>query len=125
MDDATYRDVSGTATFTKDESKKVTKLLSDAGFKFKRIGARSINDISNNQEFSKIFTTFNNTYVRAGTPFLLPRKHLKDFFKYRQRKKKEVDKVKTQAAKTKVTAKNHELQRFAVGMKELYLIYYH
>jgi hypothetical protein len=30
------------------------------------------------------------------------------------RKKKEIDKVKTQAAKTKVTAKNHALQRFAV-----------
>ena len=82
MDDATYRDVSGTATFTAAESKKVTQLLSRAGLTFKRVNARVINDISTNQEFSKIFTTFNNTYVRAGTPFPSPRKHLKDFFKY-------------------------------------------
>ena len=37
MDDATYRDVSGTATFTAAESKKVTQLLSRAGQTFKRV----------------------------------------------------------------------------------------
>ena len=115
MDDATYRDVSGTATFTAAESKKVTQILSRAGSTFKRVNARAINDISTNQEFSKIFTTFNNTYVRAGTPFPSPRKHLKDFFKYMdQRLKKEVDKVKTQATKQRVTQKNKSLQRFAI-----------
>ena len=115
MDDATYRDVSGTATFTAAESKKVTELLKSAGKTFKRVNARVINDISTNQEFSKIFTTFNNTYVRAGTPFPIPKRHLKDFFKYMNaRKKKEESKVKTQAAKTKVAAKNHALQRFAI-----------
>jgi len=115
MDDATYRDVSGTATFTDKESKLVTKLLSSAGTKFRRIGGRIINDISNNEEFSKIFTTFNNTYVRAGTPFPSPRKHLKDFFKYmNQRLKKEVDKVKSPAGKQRAEQKNKGLQRFAI-----------
>ena len=122
MDDATYRDVSGTATFTAAESKKVTKLLSSAGSTFKRLNSRAINEISTNQEFSKIFTTFNNTYVRAGTPFPSPRKHLKDFFKYMNtRLKKEVDKVKTQAAKEKLTQKNKSLQRFAI-QKEFTLL---
>ena len=115
MDDATYRDVSGTATFTAAESKKVTQLLSRAGQTFKRVNARVINDISTNQEFSKIFTTFNNTYVRAGTPFPSPKKHLKDFFKYmNQRLKKEVDKVKTPAGKQRAEQKNKDLQRFAI-----------
>ena len=116
MDDATYRDVSGTATFTTKESQQVTKLLSSAGTKFKRIGARIINDISNNEEFSKIFTTFNNTYVRAGTPFPNPNKHLREFLKYMdQRLKKDLDKVKTQAAKQRVKQKNMKLQSFAVS----------
>ena len=115
MDDATYRDVSGTATFTDKESKLVTKLLSSAGSKFRRIGGRIINDISNNEEFSKIFTTFNNTYVRAGTPFPLPRKHLKDFFKYmNERLKKDLDKVKSPAGKQRAEQKNKGLQRFAI-----------
>ena len=116
MDDATYRDVSGTATFTTKESQQVTKLLSSAGTKFKRIGARIINDISNNEEFSKLFTTFNNTYVRAGTPFPNPNKHLREFLKYMdQRLKKDLDKVKTQAAKQRVKQKNMKLQSFAVS----------
>ena len=68
MDDATYRDVSGTATFTAAESKKVTDLLSSAGKTFKRVNARVINDISTNQEFSKIFTTFNNTCLLYTSP---------------------------------------------------------
>ena len=115
MDDATYRDVSGRATFTAAESKKVTQLLSRAGQTFKRVNARVINDISTNQEFSKIFTTFNNTYVRAGTPFPSPKKHLKDFFKYMdQRLKKEVDKVKSPAGKQRAEQKNKGLQRFAI-----------
>ena len=116
MDDATYRDVSGTATFTTKESQQVTKLLSSAGTKFKRIGARIINDISNNEEFSKLFTTFNNTYVRAGTPFPNPNKHLREFLKFMdQRLKKDLDKVKTQAAKQRVKQKNMKLQSFAVS----------
>ena len=115
MDDATYRDVSGTATFTTKESQQVTKLLSSAGTKFKKISARIINDISNNEEFSKLFTTFNNTYVRAGTPFPNPNKHLREFLKYMdQRLKKDLDKVKTQAAKQRVKQKNMKLQSFAV-----------
>ena len=115
MDDATYRDVSGTATFTSDESKKVTSLLSDAGSKFKRIPARDINDISNNEEFSKLFTTFNNTYVRAGTPFPIPKRHIKQFFNWmRARLKKEQSKVKTLATKNKLQLKNNELIQFAI-----------
>ena len=42
MDDATYRDVSGTATFTSAESKKVTELLKSAGKTFKRVNALSL-----------------------------------------------------------------------------------
>ena len=115
MDDATYRDVSGTATFTSDESKKVTSLLSDAGSKFRRIPARDINDISNNEEFSKLFTTFNNTYVRAGTPFPIPKRHIKQFFNWmRARLKKEQSKVKTLATKNKLQLKNNELIQFAI-----------
>ena len=52
MDDATYRDVSGTATFTDKESKLVSIVLSSAGSKFRRIGSRLIYDFSFNDEFS-------------------------------------------------------------------------
>ena len=37
MDDATYKDVSGEATFTESETEKVTKVLSEVGRTFQKI----------------------------------------------------------------------------------------
>ena len=37
MDDATYKDVSGTATFNQRETEFVTKILSETGKTFQRI----------------------------------------------------------------------------------------
>ena len=39
MDDATYKDVSGKATFTAKETEQVTKILSDVGKTFQRINS--------------------------------------------------------------------------------------
>ena len=39
LDDATYKDVSGTATFNEKETDKITKVLSKVGKTFQRINA--------------------------------------------------------------------------------------
>ena len=39
MDDATYKDVSGNATFTQSETDKITKELSNAGSTFRKINS--------------------------------------------------------------------------------------
>ena len=39
MDDATYKDASGRATFTSEETKKVTAVLSQVGKTFQRINS--------------------------------------------------------------------------------------
>ena len=39
MDDASYKDVSGRATFTQKETEAVTKILSNTGRTFQRINA--------------------------------------------------------------------------------------
>ena len=39
MDDATYKDVSGRATFTQKETEAVTKILSNTGRTFQKINA--------------------------------------------------------------------------------------
>ena len=39
MDDASYKDVSGKATFNKSETDAVTKILSETGKTFQRINA--------------------------------------------------------------------------------------
>ena len=39
MDDATYRDVTGNATFTSKETDELTKILSEAGKVFQKLSA--------------------------------------------------------------------------------------
>ena len=72
QDDATYRDVSGKATFTASETVKVTSLLSSAGKQFHRINSSSFNKFMKWQDSLGLsavgsgFKTYLNTYTRAG-----------------------------------------------------------
>ena len=72
QDDATYRDVSGKATFTSKETIQVTKLLSSAGKQFQRINSGSFNkflkwqDSLGTSAVGSGFKTYLNTYTRAG-----------------------------------------------------------
>jgi len=72
QDDATYRDVSGKATFTAKETVQVTKLLSNAGKQFQRINSGSFNkflkwqDSLGTSAVGSGFKTYLNTYTRAG-----------------------------------------------------------
>ena len=53
MDDATYKDVSGRATFTEKEKDAVTKILSQTGKTFQRINAPLLKKFINLQESLK------------------------------------------------------------------------
>ena len=64
MDDANYKDYSGTATFTKRETDALTALLSNAGTIFRGINAKTLNAIKDNDELNQLFNTFNNKKVR-------------------------------------------------------------
>ncbi len=72
QDDATYRDVSGTATFTAKETVEVNKLLSAAGKQFQRINSGKYNkfltwqDSLGSSAVGSGFKTYLNTYTRAG-----------------------------------------------------------
>jgi hypothetical protein len=72
QDDATYRDVSGKATFTASETVKVTSLLSSAGKQFHKINSSSFNkfmtwqDTLGTSAVGSGFKTYLNTYTRAG-----------------------------------------------------------
>jgi len=82
MDDATYRDVSGNATFTEQETEQVTELLSQAGSLFKNISSTTLNTIRDDEELKQKIKTFNNTFVRAGEPFPQPQKHVSALYDY-------------------------------------------
>ena len=88
QDDATYRDVSGKATFTASETVTVTKLLSGAGSQFQRIDAGSFNkflrwqDSLGSSKTSLGFKTYLNTYTRAGKKLPPSAKVVAGYFKH-------------------------------------------
>ena len=108
--DATYKDVSGQATFTKAETDAITKILSNAGKLFNQIPAAVFNDISDNDDLLMRTKTYINTKVREGQRIGNTKvfvSGLVDFINaYYQ---KEIDKVKTEKAKATKDAKRKEV----------------
>lgn len=82
MDDATYKDVSGAATFTAEETAKLTSILSQAGKVFQRLPANALNDIAGEEEFLIRLKAFNNSKVRQGTVITDERKHVSELIKH-------------------------------------------
>ena len=102
MDDASYRDVTGNATMTQDETKQVTELLSQAGKIFNTIKGDSLRTIRDNEDLRQKIKTYNNTYVRRGVPFPNVQRHVSGLYRYIDEwYQKEIDKKKTPAAKQK------------------------
>ena len=64
--DASFVDASGTATFTLEETKKLTELLSQAGTLFRQISARTLNQIATSDTYKIQIKAWNNTKVREG-----------------------------------------------------------
>ena len=113
MDDASYKDLSGTATFTSKETQHVTTMLSQIGTLFKQINAKTLNAISGNQELSLLIKTFSNTKVRANETMTNPKKYVTELFDYIHNKyQKDMDKLKTEKGKAGVEAKRKEIMSF-------------
>ena len=111
--DATLRDLSGTATLTKKDTDEVTKALSNAGKIFKKIASSTLKQIEQNPDFARIIETHNNSYVRKGEKVTNTRKHVDSLVKFINDKYgKEIDKRKTQAGKQVQVQARDELLKF-------------
>lgn len=110
MDDATYRDVTGNATFTAAETAEVTNVLSEAGKIFRTIDASLINAIADNDELKTLVKAHNNTYVRAGVPFPDVRSHVKGLHDHITNWfQKKIDSVKTPESKERWEANKKDV----------------
>ena len=108
MDDATYKDTSGSATFTKSETDKITQLLSQVGKTFSKInanGLRSFLVMQNGMTGSVAgasLKTYNNSKVRAGEIISNPAAHAKGYEKWVEMSiQKQIDKAKSPKGKEK------------------------
>ena len=80
--DVNYRDLSGKATLTDAETKKITKILSDAGKVFYRIDAKALNMISTNDDLRDRIKTFNNTKVRNQLKITNVKRHVQELIQF-------------------------------------------
>jgi hypothetical protein len=113
MDDANYKDYSGTATFTAEETKKVTAVLSELGTKFKQINAATLNAISHDPDLLILVKTYNNAQVRAGKTITDARAHVRGLFDWiHARFQKDIDTKKTEKGKAAGEEKRKKIMSF-------------
>ncbi len=118
MDDATYKDASGTATFTSKETETITKTLSSVGKTFQKINASKLRSflVLQGQMTGTLagasLKTYNNSKVRAGEIIKNPAAHAKGYEKWVfDSIKKQIDKVKSPAGKDKYKNQQKEYLR--------------
>ena len=109
MDDATYKDVSGKATFTSQETEDITSILSDVGRTFNKINGPKLRAFLKLQDSmtgvlaGASLKTYNNSKVRAGEKITNPSSHAKGYEKWVfDSIQKQIDKVKSDKGKRNI-----------------------
>ena len=111
--DANYRDVSGTATLTKEDTAEVTDALSKAGKIFQKIKGTTLKELEANVDLAIKIETFNNTLVRKGERITNTKSHVKNLLKWFDGKfAKELEKRKSAKGKDAVMQKRAQLFDF-------------
>lgn len=113
MDDANYKDYSGTATFTAAETAQVTAILSQAGTLFQKLDAKLINGIHQDPDLLMQIKTYNNTKVRSGEKIANTNAHVDGLLDYIHNKfQKDIDSKKTEKGKAAGEEKRKKLMSF-------------
>lgn len=111
--DASFVDASGSASFTEEETKALTNILSDAGRVLQSINAPVLNRISVNETILMQIKTFNNSKIRAGEKIKDTRLHVMELIKFIEDKmNKNVLDAKKEETKRKRILEKNEVVRF-------------
>jgi hypothetical protein len=113
MDDASYQDESGTATFTKTETDQITRVLSGVGLTFRKIDSMKLENFLNLQNsltgkmVGANVKTYINSKVRAQEK--LTAKHATGYLQFVSDKfDKEIAKLKTEKSQKALTERKDE-----------------
>jgi hypothetical protein len=111
--DASFTDASGSATFTEQETKDITYILSMAGRTFQSINTMVLNRISSSESILTYIKTFNNTKVREGKKITNTQAHTLELIRWVEAKlNKEIADVKKAETKAKRAKEKTEIMRF-------------
>ena len=130
QDDASYRDVSGKATFNEKETDYVTKILSQTGKTFQRINAPMLNKFLKLQNsltgglIGASLKTYTNSKVRVGEKVSNPKKHAQGYIKWVEMSlQKQIDKVKSVKGKEKyINIQKEYMREFSKHTNNLTMI---
>ena len=118
QDDATFKDVSGSATMTEKETESITAELSIAGKTFQKINSSMLTKFLNLQNsftgamVSAGLKTYNNISVRQGKPITNPKAHAMGYVKHVELKLQDmIDKSKSPKGKDKYKNLQKEYKR--------------
>ena len=90
----------GNATMNENETKEVTRLLSECGKLFNSIAGSTLRELEKNQILAQHIEQYNNTFVREGQLIPNSASHVNGLIKWIDNKyKKEMDKRKTEKGK--------------------------
>lgn len=125
MDDATYKDVSGTATMTAEETHEINKLLTKAGHMLRTIPGPLLKLFSENEDLRIRVKTYNNSKIRAGSSIGDTKEHTKGLidhinaYFYKEEKLK-----KTESGKSAIRDKRiATIAPIVNHMNDLYKVY--
>jgi hypothetical protein len=123
--DASFVDASGSATFTQEETKKITSILSDAGKVFQTISPIVLNRISTNETFKTYIKTYNNTKVREGQSITNTQQHVAGLIRWLDEKlsKTVLEAKKEDTKKKRIAEKNEVIRFFRTNSAQLKLIF--
>jgi hypothetical protein len=123
--DASFTDVSGSASFTEEETKQITGVLSDAGRLFQSINSLTLNKIASSDVYKTYIKTFNNAKVRQGEKITDTRRHTNELINWIEMKlNKEIQDAKKEDTKKKrITEKTEVMRFFRSNSSQLKLIF--
>ncbi len=111
--DASFTDTSGSATFTEEETKQLTTILSLTGRLFQTIPSLTLNRISSSETILTYIKTFNNSKIREGKKITNTRAHTLELIRYVETKlNKDIADAKKEETKKKRIAEKTEIMRF-------------
>jgi len=111
--DAYYKDETGSATMTEDETAQVTAFINLARHLFSQVEPKLINYIAKDVELKNTIKMYNNAKVRAGQPIGNVAEHVDGLIRFIEDKyQKEMDKLKTEKGKEGKRDKLEQVKSF-------------
>ena len=113
MDDANYKDYSGVATFTAEETTEINGILSQLGTKFQSMNSKTLNAISDDEDLLILVKTFNNSKIKEDEPITNISSHVTGLFNYIYDKYQgKIDVLKTDKSKAEWDEKRKKVLKF-------------